>query len=269
MKKLLSAIALLSLTLFAANAQQTEADFVFEPACYGNPTVLTSTSSVHPLDSIVLYAWDLDGDLSFDDAVGAVISHVFPGPDYEHQVGLKITTKFNITKSIYKQVEVSDLDVDFNWVNTCEGDITIFTDLTDVINDNIASWIWEFDTTGPAASIQQNPTYTYPDWGSYIARLTVTTNNGCTDNVDKTIEVFPVPQVTLDPVNMQAVDPSALIPEFSFYEGEVLEIAVNIFGIYTNIRTLETDLYEDGFAADILDTLNEGKWSKARQAEWP
>ncbi len=38
------------------------------------------------------------------------------------------------------------------------------------------------------------------------------------------------------------------------------------FGIYTNIRTLETDLYEDGFAADILDTLNEGKWSKARQA---
>ena len=35
----------------------------------------------------------------------------------------------------------------------------------------------------------------------------------------------------------------------------------------TNIRTLETDLYEDGFAADILDTLNEGKWSKARQAQ--
>lgn len=38
------------------------------------------------------------------------------------------------------------------------------------------------------------------------------------------------------------------------------------FGIYTNIRTLETDLYEDGFAANILDTLNEDKWSKARQA---
>lgn len=38
------------------------------------------------------------------------------------------------------------------------------------------------------------------------------------------------------------------------------------FGIYTNIRTLETDLCEEGFSADILATLNEGKWSKARQA---
>ena len=37
------------------------------------------------------------------------------------------------------------------------------------------------------------------------------------------------------------------------------------FGIYTNIRTLETDLCEEGFSADILATLNEGKWSKARQ----
>ena len=39
------------------------------------------------------------------------------------------------------------------------------------------------------------------------------------------------------------------------------------FGIYTNIRTLETDLYEGGFADDILATLNEEKWSKARQAQ--
>lgn len=38
------------------------------------------------------------------------------------------------------------------------------------------------------------------------------------------------------------------------------------FGIYTNLRTLEIDLYEDDFSADILATLSEEKWSKHRRS---
>lgn len=37
------------------------------------------------------------------------------------------------------------------------------------------------------------------------------------------------------------------------------------FGIFTNIRTLETDLYGWGFESQILETLQEQKWSKPRQ----
>jgi putative ATP-dependent endonuclease of OLD family len=37
------------------------------------------------------------------------------------------------------------------------------------------------------------------------------------------------------------------------------------FGIFTNTRTLETDLYDGGFSADILATLSEVKWSKTRR----
>lgn len=37
------------------------------------------------------------------------------------------------------------------------------------------------------------------------------------------------------------------------------------FGLFTNLRTLEVDLYDGGFQDEILETLNETKWSKPRQ----
>ena len=45
----------------------------------------------------------------------------------------------------------------------------------------IVAWLWEFydmdGTTLLSTSNDQNPTYTFPAWGQYWVRLTVT--NGC------------------------------------------------------------------------------------------
>jgi putative ATP-dependent endonuclease of OLD family len=37
------------------------------------------------------------------------------------------------------------------------------------------------------------------------------------------------------------------------------------FGVFTNSRTLEVDLYGSGFESQILETLQEGTWSKPRK----
>lgn len=232
MKRLLTTLALLGTMLTGALAQNTEADFTFTPACLGEPTVLTSTSTVHPLDSIVIFAWDLDGDLSFDDAVGESITYTFPGPALDHNVGLKITTKFNITKSVYYQVKVSDVSAGFSWANTCYGDITSFTSLAQAVNDIIVDWTWDFGDG--LASKEENPEYTFKDWTMYMVSLTVVTQNGCTDNLTLPVLVNPVPAISLT-YNFAPVDPNAAVPVFSFYEGEVLQVNANVLGAYDNI----------------------------------
>ncbi|HRY97716.1 MAG TPA: gliding motility-associated C-terminal domain-containing protein [Bacteroidales bacterium] len=232
MKKLLTTLALLGTMLTGAWAQNTEADFTYTPACLGEATVLTSTSTVHPLDSIVIFAWDLDGDLSFDDAIGEQITYTFPGPALDHNVGLKITTKFNITKSVYYQVQISDVITNFDWANTCFGDVTSFTSLAQVTNDIIVDWTWDFGDG--LASKEENPDYTFKDWTLYMVSLTVVTQNGCSDNITLPVLVNPVPSVSLS-FSFDPVDPGAAVPEFSFYEGEVLQVTANILGTYDNV----------------------------------
>lgn len=225
MKKLLTTLAFISLFFTGAMAQQTTANFTFTPACFGEPTILTSTSTVHPLDSVVIYAWDLDGDLSFDDAVGPVITHTFPGPALDHNVGLKITTKFNLTEAIYKQVTISDVNADFTWINTCYGDATEFTSTSTATNDVIVDYTWDFGTG--LASKDQNPVYTFPDWTMYNVSLTIVTGNGCTHQVTQSVLVNPVPGINLT-YSMMPVDPNAEVPAFSFFEGEILNVTANI-----------------------------------------
>lgn len=237
MKKLLTILAFTGLLFTGVMAQQTAANFTYTAACFGEPTILNSTSSVHPLDSIVIYAWDLDGDLSFDDAVGKTITYTFPGPAYEHNVGLKITTKFNIIEAIYKQVEISDVEADFSWINTCLGEETEFTSHASATNDVIVDWTWDFGTG--LASKDENPTYLFDDWTQYDVTLTVVTDNGCTADITQSVLINPVPGIVLT-YNMEAVDPNAEIPEFSFFEGEMLEVTANILGAYDMV------LWSDG-----------------------
>lgn len=232
MKRLLTTLAFLGIILTGMQAQQTEADFIYTSACLGAPTILTSTSTVHPLDSIVLYAWDLDGDLSFDDAVGQSISYTFPGPGLVYQVGLKITTKYNVTKAIYHDVVVSEVTADFSFINTCFGDPTSFTSLAVAQYDNIVDYTWDFGD-GLASKVA-NPTYTYSDWTAYTVSLTVVTQNGCVATAAKTVNITPVPEISLS-YSFDPISYTSGVPNFEFFEGRVLTVTASVFGQYDSI----------------------------------
>jgi gliding motility-associated-like protein len=62
--------------------------------------------------------------------------------------------------------------------------------------DSIVSWSWVFGDWAGATSLLQNPKYTYPDTGCFVAQLTITNQFGCTD-------------ITTRPLCIQ--------PEFTFY----------------------------------------------------
>jgi PKD repeat protein len=63
-----------------------------------------------------------------------------------------------------------------------------FTDQsTHAVNDPIVSWDWDFDDGG--SSSQQNPTHTFPEPDKYDVVLTITTQNGCSSDLEIRIEI--------------------------------------------------------------------------------
>ncbi|MEO1436484.1 MAG: PKD domain-containing protein, partial [Bacteroidota bacterium] len=79
--------------------------------------------------------------------------------------------------------------------------IALFARLVDCDNPFVATfedqsigatdWLWQFDENDPTAtSILQNPTYTYPDTGTYLVTLEVSNDTtGCTDMLTQLIEI--------------------------------------------------------------------------------
>jgi len=75
----------------------------------------------------------------------------------------------------------------------CEGEQTVFSSLGSTVSapDAIAQWSWDFGDGG--TSTDQNPTYEYNNSGSFIATLTLTTNNGCSASLQQDVFVAPTP----------------------------------------------------------------------------
>ena len=202
-------------------------------------TTLTSTSTVLPGDSIIDYRWDTtwnDGVLNPVSGFGPQVTLHFPGPGV-YNIGLKIYTKFNLMESIYKQVAVSDIKADFSDASFCLGSETQFIDLSTVENSTITSWLWSF---GDAySSSNQNPKHTYLNFGTYNVNLLVTTVNGCTNQISKTIVINDLPHFDLQ-YSLTPVDVIMGVPQFSFYEDQSLTATVNTAETVSNITWLPT-----------------------------
>lgn len=78
---------------------------------------------------------------------------------------------------------------DFNYspLKPIENEKVIFTDATH--GATVAKWDWYFKNLPIPHSNLQNPTYSYPESGTYPVSLLVTSNHGCTDTIVKTIFV--------------------------------------------------------------------------------
>lgn len=105
-------------------------------------------------------------------------------------------------------------EAEFSSTIECEGIATSFTDESTVIVSNVTGWDWEFgDNFG--TSTAQNPTYVYPQTGTYQTQLIVETDAGCKDTVINTVYVDPVPTVSLAGID------TCLNDETSFTNGTI------------------------------------------------
>ena len=81
----------------------------------------------------------------------------------------------------------------------CVNQIVSFTDLSIPPSGNsISNYAWSFGDTASATntSTASNPIHTYTNTGTYTVNLTVTTNTGCVQSINKTINIYPTPTAT-------------------------------------------------------------------------
>lgn len=172
--------------------------FTVSDTCFPALPQFTDQSTITAPDNIVAWSWDFGN--------GNTSSQQNPTTPYStngtYTVSLTTTSSQNCTNTISQSVTVyaepsASFDVNFssNGLNAPGGCLYETIDFTDnsTINspDNITTWEWDFGDGN--TSNTQNPTHQYATEGNYTVQLIITSNNGCTDTVSTTLDIYPVP----------------------------------------------------------------------------
>jgi len=171
--------------------------------CEGLVTSFTDQSTVTP-GSIVKWNWSF-GDSGIDSIANP--KHVYASQG-NYTVKLITTTDKNCIDSIRQIVTVYAVPV-ANFVASdsvgCEVACIDFTDQSTIASGSITAWTWEFgDTT--TSSTQSPLNKCFHGAGVYSVKLTVTSNKGCSDTVNKagfvTVHQPPTAAFTTSPDNV-------------------------------------------------------------------
>ncbi len=166
------------------------ADFSSALACADVASALTDLSTVAAPSVINAWQWDIldDGSVEY---VTQNANHTF-GTGGNYNVNLTVITDAGCTDNVTLPVTAGAIPVAaFTAPSVCVGDPTIFTNQSNVALGNITGWSWIFGDGNMSAV--QNPTNTYAAAGNYNVTLTVTTNNGCTDQIMQPVTVINLP----------------------------------------------------------------------------
>lgn len=164
------------------------ADASATEACLGQSNQFTDLSTIAS-GTIDQWGWDFgDGNTSTDqnpehtyDAFGV------------YDVTLTVTSDLGCSNTTALQAIVHELPVPaFVPIEDCYSTNYPFTDASTIGAGSLVSWDWEFGDGGTATG--QNPTHTYPTFGTYGVQLTVTSAFGCVDSITQSITLHDNPQ---------------------------------------------------------------------------
>jgi gliding motility-associated-like protein len=143
-----------------------------------SPVVIATTQR----DSKTLYTYEYYKVLAFNPGEYSITSTVHNPTADECGSDALIDFDFSIADFPESKYTVSGY---------CSGDTTLFSDKSDPKTSSIKSWLWDFGDG--QTSVLQNPKHVYVSGGSYIAKLTVTNEGGCTSISNSTINILDKP----------------------------------------------------------------------------
>ena len=172
-----------------------DAKFIPNPTsvCPNTPITFTdSSTSYYTADNssipVVTWNWNF-GDGATSNVQNPVHTYQNTGI---YTVKLIVSNQNGCIDSIKKVVQVVPGPIaDFTFSDICLNNSGIFNDASQSpASQFISNWLWTFHNN---SSTQQNSSNFYNTSGNYNVNLQVTTNNGCKNDVTKTIKIYPLP----------------------------------------------------------------------------
>lgn len=178
------------------------AAFTFTPVSVCDSANVVFTDNSTPGDSIVQWQWNFGDPTSgaADSSSQKNPSHYFNSPGI-FPVSLTTITAAGCSASMVDSVIVFHPQSYFAILDSaCVNDTVYFIDLS-YSQDAVVAWSWNFDDpfSGANVSIKQNPFHIFHEATDYNVRLTITTENGCSNSLKKTIQVHGLPNVSAGP----------------------------------------------------------------------
>jgi len=162
------------------------ADFDVNNACLGETSIFTNTSSIST-GTIASYQWNLrNGQTS----TARDTAHEYSKPGI-FSVQLIVAGNGGCMDTLVKDVEVFPVpEALFTLENACKDVEVAYNNQSSTTSDTL-NYEWRFGDGN--SSIAQSPTNTYTQDGTYSVWLTVSTEDGCRDSLEQTIEIYPLP----------------------------------------------------------------------------
>ncbi len=166
------------------------ADYSWTDVCEGLVMSFTDASTVSS-GTITGFQWDF-GDLTGSAATqNATYTYGTPGT---FNAVLTVTSDQGCIGSVTNVVEMyNDPTAGFNFADVCNGTPMTFSDNSNGNGAVIADYQWDFTNDGSNDFSGTGTDFTYGADGTYDVNLTVTTMDGCTDNLVQSVTVFPSP----------------------------------------------------------------------------
>ncbi len=159
------------------------ADFSTTTVCNNNATQFTDLSTLSS-GSITAWNWNFgNGNISSNQNPSFTFA-----TDGTYNVMLVVSSGTGCNDTTLQSVTINPKPIAaFNGADVCEGDSTVFINLSSINNGGISDYTWDFgDQQG---SSLENPTHLYATAGIYAVTLMVGSDHGCMDTLTKTINV--------------------------------------------------------------------------------
>ncbi len=175
-------------------------EFTHDSACNGQVVNFTADPLITHLDSIVSWSWDFgDGSVPVNNPVTATHTYTSPAT---YITTLTVVDHHGCINSVSHGVKVNPLPIAvFSWSSlTCSGNPVLFTDNSGLplgYAGYVAKWLWDFgDGTTQLVILPGSPNVIHTFVGpglSHTVRLTVWTNDSCSQFVEHVVVSIPGP----------------------------------------------------------------------------
>ena len=214
-------------------------DFIFDPACQGQPFNFT-TQSTNGSSNITQYAWDMgDGTPTLTTSSA---QHAY-SVDSSYVVIHTVIDSNGCSSSIQRTVSTLPSPVANYFIpQGCVSSIISFTNLSSIAQGSIVSATWDFND-GSEFGTNYDETHVFTEADTYFVRLTVMSEKGCVSTVVNEVVISdnPVsdftstlacPNGTINIVDQSvAQNGSIIMHQWSVDEGETWNTGTNVLNV--------------------------------------